>query len=282
MLPAGPKVAYRYSLGASRSISTSMGDMLVCFTLKSGAPLKIEPVVYLTTHSYSDTARAQEALAISYAPTHRNRVVLTAGLPICNSQFQKYDPTDLGSLTWPAFGHHGGGPELILWGKGAPTLRASARELGVDGRLEGGSTDPFHQDDVLPWNELELARALAKGGSLAPLFEDTEVETVSVKIAPPGYSFSWKSGPRLFSMSVAHRDQFLGVAVRLWGYVWIDQALSGYSRRIGWGPISKELYFPSWFGIWPTKIERCFTDIARSLMRVRPNSRSTWVQRIPC
>jgi hypothetical protein len=116
--------------------------------------VELQEGAYLTTNKFGTSIDAQRYLAITYRPTFENVYALTnrsiEGIRLVNPYLEAMTP----SRVWPAFGHHGGGCEIVLV-KGSLKCTQSSERWPQDGH-----EDDFHQDSVV--SDPVFARELAQ------------------------------------------------------------------------------------------------------------------------
>jgi hypothetical protein len=260
------KTLYQYSLVWRDGVSAAVGDHLFRLDLASAKFLVPKSVAYLTPDFIDDSARAQELLSISYAPSYRCKVVVNSPAELIDNQGLPWDWVRRLPRVWPAFGHVGGANEVLLIGKGQP-LPCSVDTF--DTGSTGGSTEAFHQDVVEPFMEDQLIQVLANPRVRALLTgEQREPDLALVKIVPSGVVVHWKANDLRYTLSLGYREEVAGTSVRMWGDIWREGYLEpgadgGYSARYpfgalrevangpeslliryGWGPLTREVWLP--------------------------------------
>ena len=245
--------AFRYSLKSLPSIQVTAAERFLSFDYRRGAWVHDLPVVFLSLDSLVEPAIAQEILSITYAPKWRNLVNVPARLRVLDNQGNSYQGPTAENAVWPAFGHKGGGTEILLVDTPAPLRVNLSDDLESTSGLCGGWTDPFCQDDVLPAIEEDL-RAIASTGSLRAIARQSDAGQLRIRTSSTGAVAQWSTGDLFYAISVAHRNEPNSIAVRVWGYVWRELSQpwpGGFAPRLtiaskkptpslrqGWGSIS--------------------------------------------
>jgi len=251
--------AFRYSLKPLPSIPLTAGERFLSFDYRRGAWVHDLPVVFLSLDSLLEPAIAQEILSITYAPRWRNLVNIPARIRLLDNQGNSYLGPTAENAVWPAFGHKGGGTDILMVDTPAPLRVKSSDDLESTSGMCGGWKDPFCQDDVLPAIEKEL-RATASGGILGVVARQSDAGELRIKISSTGAVAQWFAGDLFYAISAAHRNEPAGITVRVWGSVWRELSPPlprGFTPRLtiaskkptpslrqGWGSISYERRLP--------------------------------------
>lgn len=184
---------YRYSINKLSAITCPSEDYIfsiarnVLRNITKRNLGKIHPkarVVYLTPRLINEANYAQDKLALTYSPMY-----VSILKPDVQDSFINNEGDIIGLAngwilrSWPAFGHSGGAPEILL----------KCDELGtvnferISPILNGGRLDPFIMDLVsLPYNDtLLIVRALILAfAQSSSEFEEDEYGPLKVKMTP--------------------------------------------------------------------------------------------------
>lgn len=233
-----------------------------------------ERALFFTSRVFHDSLKAKESLSISYSP----ECLMSFVFDPSSCPFPIYTNEGRGirlplaysgiPLIWPAFGHLGGSPELII------TEGAADVNIGIpcNSPPSNGSTpsnvlncpvighrklsspyidDLYHQDDVSHYS-IAILQQVASGAISAIIEaefsfygvgnEQEEGQLIGNLRGSEGVSLHLGMNNRNthYSLSIGKRCYLHGIELMVWGYAWQDWG----NFRLYQGPISSSFFWP--------------------------------------
>lgn len=204
---------YRYHPWCIQKLVFTNHSYFVRFN--SHRPETMKEVIFVSTQSFQSASFASNYLSLTYKPRHRYSFDSDV-FALTDNEGNSVDDRLNRNYTrsWPAFGKHGGGVELIM--------ESNENEVSIpltdDLYLDGGSFDQFHQDAILPFN-LSAMKTVAE--TTAMIFE-TSLEGRIGYVKEGSIAFKWKHGERQFTISVGIKEMPDGMILHIWGAKWRD------------------------------------------------------------
>ena len=233
-----------------------------------------ERALFFTTRMFHDSLKAKESLSISYSP----KCMMSFAFDPSTCTYQIYTNegkrirlplTDTNiPLIWPAFGHLGGAPELIITERGAnvntgspcdtpppndsnPSNAFNCTVIG-HGKLSSPYIDDLHRQDDVSHYSTAFLQQVASNAISAILEEEfsfygagnerEEYQFIGNLRGSEGVSFhlgmnNWNTH---YSLSIGKRCYLHGIELMVWGYAWQDWG----NFRLYQGPISTSFFWP--------------------------------------
>ena len=186
----------RYKNNADGKLRIKKRRILIRLDQKNN-PL-FEKAVFLTVNDFKNSIDAKEYLSMTYAPTNKffydipqrslcGILYNNLGEPFSDSLRKRDDDRTYLTRTWPAFGHAGGGFEIILSNLASGETQ-SIEECEYEQIFDTSMKEPFindiyHQDYITELDESRAEAATRHGSMTAKItVYDSNGKVVDVRI----------------------------------------------------------------------------------------------------
>jgi hypothetical protein len=204
---------YRYNPWCVKNLKLTPYHCFVKF--KNSTFRSHQNFIYVSTQIFSSALLASNYLSLTYNPRHRYGFD-SGAFTLTDNEGNLIDNRLNTSYTrsWPAFGKHGGGIELML----ESNKNEASVSLIDNFYLDGGSFDLFHQDAILP---LTLSSIKLVAEKTTRIFENT-IENSIGSVKEGSMVFKWEKNKRQFTISVGITEKPEGMILHIWGVEWRD------------------------------------------------------------
>lgn len=251
-------------------------------------PPTFERCLFFTTQKFVSSLKAKECLSLSYSPFCRMSfysdpssssysIYTNEGVKVKQPLAKSDIP-----LVWPAFGHLGGSPELIVTENAANTDKITPCDISYPDdssppkqfncRVRGYSrlyppyiNDLFYQEDVSHYTAATLQQIAT--GAISVIQEagfsfsrtnneNREVHVIGNIRGSDGLSLTFRvsSQDTQYSLSVGRRCFLHGVQLMVWGYAWQDRR----GVRLYYGPVTCSFDWSLFY--WKDESRLCTKD----------------------
>ena len=233
-----------------------------------------ERALFFTTQVFHMSLKVKESLSISYSPECLIAFSYDPSrcpFPIYTNEGTEVRPPLAYSeipLVWPAFGHLGGSPELIITeGAASGNIKTPCNTPPSNGstpskvfncpvighrKLSSPYIDDlYHQDDVAPYS-VAILQQIASGAISAIRATEISFYGVGNKQEEGQFIGNLRSSDGIsfhlgvinqntqYSLSIGKRCYLHGIELMLWGYAWQDWG----HFRVYQGPIVSSFFWP--------------------------------------